>query len=83
MAKAKVKIKPNDKGIQQLLNDPGIQGVVDSAANRVRYALPAGYEIVRGDGTRTRYRAMVVTETGEAKQDNARNASLLRALGAA
>ncbi|MCT1607158.1 hypothetical protein M3B43_07425 [Nesterenkonia massiliensis] len=82
MAKrSKVQVRPNHKGIQKLLNDPGIQRVVDSEGAKVLDRLPNGYEIVPGDGRRKRYRVMVATGSPEGRRDNAKRASLLRALG--
>lgn len=84
MAK-RVKVKANKGGIIDLLHDPGVADVADDAALQIHGRLPQdkGYEVVYGDRGKTRHHALVVTDDFKAKLDNARNATLLRALGGA
>lgn len=80
MAK-KVRIQMSNAGVQAMLKSPGVQGLVDSSADRIATRAGTGYAAKSGTRSNTRARAFVVTETFEAMKDNARNATLLRAMG--
>ena len=80
MAK-RVKIKMNDAAVIALLSGSEIESVLKSHADRIAGRAGSGYEAELGAGGKTRSRAFVHTATTAARRDNAKNATLLRALG--
>lgn len=78
---AKAKIKMNNAAVVEMLKSPALEAVLLSNAERIAGSAGSGYEAELGAGGRTRSRAFVSTATYEARRDNAKNATLLRALG--
>ena len=76
---AKTKFKLNHSGVGQLLKSDGLQDVLSSKAGEIRNRAGAGYsqDIYIG---KTRANAMVFAETVEAKRDNSKNNTLLKAV---
>lgn len=80
MAK-KTKIQMSNAGVQALLKSSEVQSELSSHAQGIASAAGVGYEVVAGSRGQTRTRVWVVAESYEAMIDNARNATLARALG--
>ncbi|MGP9487905.1 hypothetical protein ACT3R5_04960 [Glutamicibacter sp. AOP5-A2-7] len=80
MAK-KIKVKLKSAGARALLNDPAVASLLMSEGQKIANRAGPGYEAVAGTRGQTRARVFIGTETTEAAIDNARNATLLRALG--
>lgn len=78
---SKAKIQMNNAEVVRMLKSPEMQSVLLSNAERIANRAGPGYEAELGTGGRTRARAFVSTATYEARRDNAKNATLLRALG--
>lgn len=78
MAK-KVRVELVSSGIQSILKS---QGVSDALMSQARKRTPSmeGYEAVQGSGGK-RAHAFIGAMTWDAYEDNARNATLLNALG--
>lgn len=68
------------KGVKQLLKSEWAMEVVNSKANEIRGKLGDGYEVTTYNG-KTRVNASVHANTVKARQDNAKNNTLLKALG--
>lgn len=81
MAKPRMRIEFHDEGFIELLKSTEIEGALLSQAEVVADRAGEGYEAELGTGGKTRSRAFARAATGEAIADNARNATLLRALG--
>ena len=79
MAK-RVKVKLNIENVYNLLKSPEVRAEVTRVAESHKPNQP-GYEVEEGAGGRARGRTWVKTATPEAYSDNARNATLLKALG--
>lgn len=80
MAK-KTKIQMSNAGVQALLKSSEVQAELSNHAQGIASRAGVGYEVVAGDRGKTRSRVWVVAESYEAMIDNARNATLARALG--
>ena len=78
---AKVRVKMNNGGVRAMLKSPGVNTLLMSHAEPIATRAGSGYAATLGTAGRTRNRAWVRTETFEAMRDNARNATLARALG--
>ena len=78
---AKVRVKMNNSGIQALLKSAGVNDLLMSYAEPMSARAGDGYTATLGTQGKTRSRAWVGTDTFEARRDNARNATLARALG--
>lgn len=79
MAK-KIKVQMNSSGMRALLSGPEMQGaMLDVAESRVPDG--QGYAAVSGDTGGGRTRAFIAATDWSSYNDNARNATLLRALG--
>lgn len=76
---AKVKIELNSRGVQALLKSSEMQAVCQEQASAIRGRCGDGYEMDTFMG-KTRGNAMVWANTYQAKADNARNNTLLKAL---
>lgn len=77
----KVRVKMNNAGVQALLKSAGVNDLLMSHAEPIAARAGSGYEATLGTAGKTRNRAWVRTETFDAMRDNARNATLARALG--
>lgn len=78
---AKPKIEWNSAGFTEVMRSAGVQRLLKAEADRVARTAGDGYESELGTGGRTRSRAWARAATGKAIRDNAKNATLLRALG--
>lgn len=77
---SKIKIVLNRKGVRELLKSQPIADACKEQAKAVGGKAGEGYEVrKRNYPKRTGY--IVVAETDEAKQDNLKNNTLLKALG--
>ena len=77
---SKIKIVLNRKGVRELLKSQPIANACGKQAEIVKAKAGEGYEVrQRKYPERTGY--VVVAETDEAKQDNLKNNTLLKALG--
>lgn len=79
MAK-RVKVKLNIENVYNLLKSPEVRAEVTRVAESHKPNQP-GYEVEEGTGGRARGRTWVKATTWAAYNDNARNATLLKALG--
>lgn len=80
MAK-KIKIELNSDGIRALLKSEAIVGRLTDVAGGVAAKAGPGYVAEAGSKGKTRGRAFVQTTDRESYDDNARDATLLKALG--
>lgn len=78
----KVRFELNKAGVRELLKSPQMAETCNSAAERVRAAAGTGY-VVESRNYPERAGAVVYADTGEAKRDNYKNNTLLKALGGA
>lgn len=78
---SKVEIKLNSAGMEELLRSPAVMADLRARANRIARSAGFGYRVYVEQG-RSRARASVVAGSRRARRDNARNNTLLRALGA-
>ena len=83
---AKVKFELNRAGVNALLNSSGIQGYIQARGQYVMSKLPSGYVMQSGtsanDGRRgPRAKVTIYTDSTKARIDNAKNNTLLKALG--
>lgn len=78
--RTRVRIKWRLAGFRELRLEPGVQNYVDQLAAEIAARAGAGYEASSWQG-KNRARASVYTDTFAARYDNARNQTLLRALG--
>lgn len=78
MAK-KVKVQMNRSGMRALLSGPEMR---DAMLNEAEKRVPggAGYEAIPGDTGGNRTRSFIAATDWESYNDNARNATLLRAI---
>lgn len=77
----KVRIELNSRGVDQLLKHPAIQADVDRRARAIAAAAGPGMEPSSMVGA-TRARASVITATREAREAEATDRALTRALDA-
>ena len=81
-----VKIEWNEAGFDALRQDPGVQehmAVLGGKVARAAGGHRAGYELREPTEFPNRDRVAVITATPQARADNARNMTLVKALGAA
>lgn len=81
MTVARVRVVHNRKAYAALLKEAGVLADVRARARRVAEAAGDGY-VMESDDPHTRARAAVITATGDAVRDNAKNQTLIRSLDA-
>lgn len=80
MAK-KIEIQLNEKNINaQLLRSPEIRAICEAHAREIQARCGAGYA-VQTDIVKDRVSSLVYADTYEAKRDNLKNNTLLKAVG--
>ncbi len=79
MNKVKIEIIPG--GARAVMTSPEVVSVLEGCAEKVLERLPAGYEISVYPNGKSRANVSVYAESAAAKADNAKNNSLLKALG--
>lgn len=79
-SRAGVRIKWRLAGFRELRLEPGVQNYIDQLAADIAARAGSGYEVSPWQG-KNRARSSVYTATYDARYDNARNQTLLRALG--
>lgn len=72
-----IKFVPNNAGLDELRNSPGMVAVLMEYANQIKGRAGDGYEVYHGP---TRVNVSVRTVTDEAAQDNLDNNTLLKAV---
>lgn len=77
---AKMKFELNRQGVSDLMKSPEMMSVCQNYANRAVSSLGAGYESNSHIG-KTRLNVEIEAVTFEAKKDNLKNNSILKALG--
>ena len=77
---AKVKFKLNHAGVGALLKSAEMQDVLNQYGSKVMGKLPEGYGMRAGQ-TSQRAKVSVYTDSIEARIDNSKNNTLLKALG--
>ena len=77
---SKVKFKLNRAGVRELLRSQEAMSVVSDYAMRVQSRCGEGYEVTYMTG-KSRVNASVAAMTPEARRDNAKNNTLLKARG--
>lgn len=75
----KVEIELNDAGIQELLKSPEMMAVCKEYADKALSKLGSGYEVTTRTG-KTRVNAEVAAVTYEAKRENLKNNTILKAV---
>lgn len=78
-----IKIEWNNEGFRDLIQDPGVQEHMASLGRKVARAAGEGYELREPTEFPNRDRVAVITATAQARADNARNMTLVKALRAA
>lgn len=78
---AKTRVKLNNAGFRALRNSAAVVNDLRSRAERVRTAAGNGY-VVEGGAGRNRARFVVITAKPSAIRDNAKNNTLIKAMGA-
>ena len=79
---ANVKFEPNNAGFIEMLKWPSVRALLDEKGRQMLGSLPEGYGMKAGE-TSQRAKVQVYTDTIEAKVDNMKNNSLLKALNVA
>lgn len=79
MSKVKIQLLPG--GAKALMKSPEIVAELEKHADAALRQLPRGYEKSVYPNGKSRANVSVYTETESAMQDNAKNNSLLRAIG--
>lgn len=77
-----VKIAWNRAGFEALVQHPAVQADIVRRAKAIAAAAGDGYEVREPTQHPRRARAAVITATRQAREDNARNLTLVKALGA-
>uniref|UniRef100_A0AAU8B0M1 Type I neck protein n=1 Tax=Dulem virus 32 TaxID=3145750 RepID=A0AAU8B0M1_9CAUD len=77
-----MRIKWEKHGFRQLTQHPNVQADIVRRAKAVAAAAGDGYEVREPTQHPKRARAAVITATQRARLDNARNLTLVKALGA-
>lgn len=77
---SRVDFKLNRAGVRELLRSGEMASICREHANKVKNAAGDGYEVTTYTG-RNRVNASVHAETYEARKDNYKNNTLLKALG--
>lgn len=80
-----VKIELNHKGVEELLMSEGMEGVLSKLGGDIANRAGSGYasEIVTSKDTRgsgSRKKCIIRAESSEAKRDNLKNNTLLKAV---
>jgi hypothetical protein len=75
-----IRIEGNRAGIRQLLVAPGVAGLVERLANQIAATAGPGHR-VESDVGRVRVRSAVITDTHEARYNEATNRTLTAAAG--
>lgn len=78
----KMRIDWHPAGFEQLLRHPSVQADLERRAQAIADQAGDGYEVRTPTRRTRRARVAVITTTNEAKRDNARNLTLVKALGA-
>ena len=76
---AKMKFKLNRKGVSELMKSDEMQAVLDDKATEIKNRCGDGYEQDAQVG-KNRANAMVYADTYQAKADNLRNNTILKAV---
>lgn len=76
---SKVKIQLNRQGVRSLLRSEEMRAICQEKAAEIRARCPAGYQADSYTG-KNRVNAMVWAESAEARRDNAKNNTILKAL---
>ncbi|HEL2431545.1 TPA: hypothetical protein TZW65_001872 [Streptococcus suis] len=76
---ARTKFKLNRAGVRELMKSPEMQAVLTDKANGIRNRAGTGYESDIFVG-KTRANAMVYADSFQAKRDNKKNNTLLKAV---
>ncbi|MDO4490728.1 MAG: hypothetical protein Q4B85_06660 [Lachnospiraceae bacterium] len=74
-----IKIELNEEGIRQMLQSPQMKRVVQSRASEIAGRLGEGYS-AKTKVVKDRYSAVVSAESFEAKLDNNKHNTILKAL---
>lgn len=69
----------NTEGVKSLLQSPEMMNICKKHANNAQARLGAGYEVTTHTG-KTRVNAQVAAVSYEAKKDNAKNNTILKAI---
>lgn len=77
----KVRIEIQPGGARALMTSPEIVTLLEGLADKALDRLPSGYEKSVYPNGRSRANVSVYTETAAAASDNAKNNSLLKAVG--
>lgn len=77
---SKYRFKLNSEGVRQLLKSEEMKNALSEYAKMVQNRVGEGYSVSKYTG-KTRANASVHAETNEAKRDNLKNNTLLKALG--
>lgn len=76
---AKVKIELKSAGVKELLKSKEMLSICEEHASRILNSCPSGYEMDSHTGP-NRVNAMVYASTYQAKADNLKNNTLLKAV---
>lgn len=76
---AKTKVVLNRSGVRELLQSDEMKAICEEHANRTLGRLGQGYTVTTMTG-KTRVNASIYAESTEAKRDNMKNNSILKAL---
>lgn len=77
---ADVRIELNEAGVRELMQSAEMMQICRQHANRALSSLGRGYDISEYVG-KTRVNVQISAETFEAKRENMKNNSILKALG--
>lgn len=77
---ANVEIELNSEGVAEILKSPEMKSICESYANKAQKRLGEGYIVTSMTG-KTRVNASVYAESRKAKHENAKNNTILKALG--
>ena len=77
---SKVRFELNRAGVRDLLRSQEAMNVCENEASRIAMRAGEGYEVTTHVGV-NRVNASVMASTPEARRDNSRNNTLLKALG--
>lgn len=80
-AMAKVDFKFNLSGLNELMKSGAMQGIINDAAQRIAASAGEGYEVESAHNLNFVAIAAVHASTYEAKEDNSKNNTLLKAAG--
>ena len=81
MSKKNVRVEISTAGARALMTSPRMIAVLEAKADRALQALPGGYDKDVYPSGKTRANVAVYAKTFSARRDNARNNSLLKAIG--